>query len=186
MKTIDIVVQSRRQYSTGTVLYIKGLKVFFLFLTLCYWWSVRCLCYTPVSVRRYAVCAIPLDLWEGTLPVLYPCTCEMVRCLCYTPVPVRWYAACAIPLYLWDGTLPVLYPCTCEMVRCLAACCLCLSSTSPTRTSVGTTSRSRKNSERSRAMSVKELWNICKRYQRFCMYVMSQFERYTGRIIYLK
>ena len=47
---------------------------------------------------------------------------------------------------------------TCEMICCLAACCLCLSRISPASTSDGTTSRSRKNSERSRAISANELW----------------------------
>jgi hypothetical protein len=71
------------------------------------WDMVRCLCYTPVPVRWYAACAIPLYLWDGTLPVLYPFTCEMVHCLCYTPVPVRWYAAWLPAVSVWAVPAPL-------------------------------------------------------------------------------
>ncbi len=44
------------------------------------------------------------------------------------------------------------------MTRNLRSCCRCRRRTSPTTTSLGTTSRSRKNSDRTRAMSANELW----------------------------
>ena len=46
--------------------------------------------------------------------------------------------------------------------RSRKSCCLWRSRTSPTTTSPGTTSRSRKNSESTRAISENEFWNIWK------------------------
>ena len=47
---------------------------------------------------------------------------------------------------------------TWETICCRAVCCCCLRRIRPERTSDGTTSRSRKNSERRRAISANELW----------------------------